>query len=119
MPATMAAFTVGGLGLIGMPLTSGFISKFYLVSGALHDGQWWLALVVLAGSLISIVYVWRVIEVIYFKKTDKRAPVAEAPFTMLIAMWILVSASVVLGVDAELTGRLAEFAARALIGGAS
>jgi multicomponent Na+:H+ antiporter subunit D len=119
MPATMAAFTIGGLGLIGMPLTSGFISKFYLISGALHDGKWWLAMVVLAGSLISIVYVWRVIEAIYFRKPDKRVPVEEAPFTMLIAMWILASASVILGVDAELTGRLAEYAARVLIGGAT
>ena len=118
MPATMAAFTVGGLGLIGMPLTAGFISKFYLVSGALLDGQWWLALVILAGSLISIVYVWRVVETIYFKEPDPSVRVREAPFTMLIAMWILASASVILGVDAELTGRLAEYAAKVLLGGA-
>ena len=117
MPATMAAFTVGGLGLIGMPLTSGFISKFYLISGALNDGQWWLAMVILAGSLISIVYVWRVIETIYFKPPDPNHDVQEAPFTMLIAMWVLASAVVVLGVDAEMTGRLAEFAARVLLGG--
>ena len=58
------------------------------------------------------------VETIYFKEPDPSVRVREAPFTMLIAMWILASASVILGVDAELTGRLAEYAAKVLLGGA-
>ena len=42
MPLTMAAFTIAGLGLVGMPGTAGFISKWYLVLGALEKG-WWVA----------------------------------------------------------------------------
>ena len=125
MPLTMAAFTVGGLGLIGMPLTAGFISKAYLISGALGRGYWWLALIVLVGSLIAIVYVWRIVETIYFKAPDPDDAEAtrrwndaqEAPPSMLIAMWALIGASVFFGLNAELTGSLAERAALVLLGG--
>ncbi len=60
MPWTMAAFVAGGLSLIGVPLTVGFISKWYLVLGALEQGWWPLAVVVVVGSLIAVIYVWRV-----------------------------------------------------------
>jgi multicomponent Na+:H+ antiporter subunit D len=40
MPWTMAAFVAGGLSLIGVPLTVGFISKWYLVLAALEQGWW-------------------------------------------------------------------------------
>ncbi|KZY98240.1 cation:proton antiporter, partial [Oleiphilus sp. HI0073] len=39
MPWTMAAFTIAGLSIIGVPLTVGFISKWYLVTGALEQGN--------------------------------------------------------------------------------
>ncbi len=44
MPLTMAALVVAGLGLIGVPGTAGFVSKWYLVSAAVEQGWWWLAL---------------------------------------------------------------------------
>ncbi|MBT6800392.1 MAG: monovalent cation/H+ antiporter subunit D family protein, partial [Rhodospirillales bacterium] len=43
MPWTMAAFVVGGLSLIGVPLTVGFISKWYLIVAALEAGYWPIA----------------------------------------------------------------------------
>ena len=50
MPWTMAAFVAGGLSLIGVPLTAGFISKWYLVSAAFTTGYWPLAVLVLVSS---------------------------------------------------------------------
>ena len=70
MPVTAAAFTLGGLGLIGVPGTAGSISKWYLVQGALQDNQWTLAVLILVGSMLAVVYVWRVIEVIYLQEPD-------------------------------------------------
>ena len=49
MPWTMTAFTIGALGMIGIPPLAGFISKWYLGLGALEAGQEWVILV-LAGS---------------------------------------------------------------------
>ena len=53
MPWTSGAFFIGGLGLIGIPTTSGFISKWYLVNAILELGWWWLAILVVATSLLA------------------------------------------------------------------
>ncbi len=120
MPLTLAAFTVGGLGLIGFPLTAGFISKWYLVQGCLErPGTWPLAAVVLIGSLLAVVYTWRVVEAAYFQEPDEGAPEArEAPALMLVPMWTLIGASLYFGLDAVGTSKITMAAAKALLGGA-
>lgn len=116
MPWSMAAFTAGGLGLIGVPLTAGFISKWYLIRAAWQSGDPVLLPVVLVGGLLALIYVWRVVEVIYFQERPKDAPeVCEAPLSMVVATWILVGLSLVLGVSAVFTVELAEAAADVLI----
>jgi multicomponent Na+:H+ antiporter subunit D len=40
MPWTMAAFGIGALSMIGLPPAAGFVSKWYLVSGAMAQAQW-------------------------------------------------------------------------------
>ena len=119
MPLTAAAFTAGGLGLIGMPFTSGFISKWYLVQGAIDAGLWWVTFIVLGGSLLALVYVWRVVEAMYFHAPEVRVKggVHEAPISMLVPTWILIGASLYFGLDANLTSETAEAAARMLLGG--
>ncbi len=54
MPLTMAAFVVGGLGLIGVPMTVGFVSKWYLVKGAIEAGLWPVAVLILLSSLLAL-----------------------------------------------------------------
>ena len=117
MPLTMAAFTAGGMGLIGVPLTSGFISKWYLIMGAIDRGLFILAIVILLGSLFAVVYVWRVVEVIYFKSApDSSGEVKEAPWSMVIPVWILIGASLYFGIDSSLPSHMASQAARFLLG---
>jgi multicomponent Na+:H+ antiporter subunit D len=53
MPWTMAAFTVGALGMIGLPPLAGFISKWYLGLGGLAAGQPWIILVLIAAAPCS------------------------------------------------------------------
>lgn len=118
MPWTMAAFTVGGCGLIGVPLTVGFISKWYLVESAMQKGYWGVALVVLLGGLLALIYVWRLVEIIWFgQPDDPDKQIAEAPLTMLIPLWILIGASVVFGIDASWTAETARAAANLLLNG--
>ncbi len=115
MPFTMTAFLVGGFGLIGVPLTSGFISKWYLLSGALDAAAWSAAVAVIVGSLLAVGYVWRVVEVIWFQHPIEPADdVREAPASILVAVWILIGASVWFGVDAGLTARVSAAAVEAL-----
>ncbi|MCG5496986.1 proton-conducting transporter membrane subunit [Ectothiorhodospira variabilis] len=56
MPWTMAAFTLGGLGMIGAPPMAGFITKWYLGMGALEVGQGWVIGVLLVSSLLNAAY---------------------------------------------------------------
>ncbi len=118
MPLTMFSFVLGGLSLIGVPLTAGFISKWYLVQAALETGSWFLAAIVLIGSLLAVIYIWRVVEVAYFRPAPAGADrVEEAPLSMLIPTWILIGASVYFGIDTSLTVGVAGRAAAYLIGG--
>jgi multicomponent Na+:H+ antiporter subunit D len=117
MPWTMAAFVVGGLSLIGVPLTVGFVSKWYLVQAALEQGDWLVAAAVLLGSLLAVVYVWRVVEVAYFREANPAARIREAPLGLLAPTWALVLANLYFGIDASLTVGVATRAAEVLIGG--
>ncbi|WP_304641518.1 complex I subunit 5 family protein [Pseudomonas sp.] len=56
MPWTMTAFTVGALGMIGVPPVAGFLSKWYLGLGALEVGADWVLLVLVGSSLLNAAY---------------------------------------------------------------
>ena len=117
MPWTMAAIVIGGLSLVGVPLTVGFISKWFLVLAALQQGWWLVAFLILIGSMIALIYVWRIVEAAYFKHDNgKNAAVKEAPLSLLVPTWILVLANLYFGIDTRLTIGVAEIAAQTLIG---
>ncbi|GAB3472224.1 proton-conducting transporter transmembrane domain-containing protein [Azotobacter salinestris] len=63
MPLTMTAFSIGALGMIGVPPIAGFVSKWYLGLGALEVGQDWVLLVLLGSALLNAAYflplLWR------------------------------------------------------------
>jgi len=118
MPLTMLAWVVGGLGLIGVPLTAGFITKWYLINAALERGWWPIAGLALISSLLAVVYVWRVIEVAYFQSPPEDAPeVGEAPLGMLIPTWALIGAVVFFGIWTALPVGVATRAAEVLLAG--
>jgi multicomponent Na+:H+ antiporter subunit D len=118
MPITMAAFAIAGFGLIGTPGTAGFISKWYLAVGALDKGWWWLVFLIVASSMIAIVYVGRVLEVVFFRPAgDAVDKPADPPLSMLAPIVLLAVATIYFGFDTTLTADIADKAARALLGG--
>ena len=121
MPWTSAAIVLGGLSLIGVPLTVGFVSKWYLVLAALDVGAWYVAALVLIGSLIALFYVWRIIEIAYLTAPDPDRPAqsvrGEAPLSILIPTWLLVAANIYFGIDTRLTISVTKHIANALAGG--
>jgi multicomponent Na+:H+ antiporter subunit D len=118
MPLTMAAWVVGGLGIIGIPLTAGFISKWYIILSALEAGKWPVAALVLISSLLAFVYIWRVVEAAYFHEPPEGSEkISEAPPLMLITTWIMVGATVLFGVWTSASVGIARRAAESLLGG--
>jgi multicomponent Na+:H+ antiporter subunit D len=61
MPVTLFAFGLGGMSLMGLPPSGGFVAKALLLTAAVGEGQWWWAVVILAGGLLAAGYVFRVI----------------------------------------------------------
>ena len=116
MPWTMAAFLVGALSLIGIPLTAGFVSKWYLILAAVERGWWPLVVVVIAGSLLAIIYVWRVVEMAYLRPPPEKLSVTEAPLSLLVPTWLLAGANVYFGIDTRFSVGMARQAAALLTG---
>jgi multicomponent Na+:H+ antiporter subunit D len=117
MPWTALAWSLGGLGLIGVPLTAGFVSKWLLLTSAVDSRQWPVAVLMLLSSLLAVVYVWRVVEVLYFSAPSERVKTArEAPPSMLIMTWLVIGATLVFGVWTDWSAGLAANAAAAVMG---
>lgn len=118
MPWTMAAFVIGGLSLIGIPITVGFVSKWYLILAALEHGWWWLGLLILLSSLLAVAYIWKVVESAYFRPAAEGLRVREAPVSLLLPTWVLVATNIYFGVDTSLSVGTANRAATLLLAGA-
>ncbi len=121
MPWTMGAFTLGGLSLIGVPFTAGFVSKYALVVAAAENGWWWAVGVIVLSSILAIIYVGRFLLAAYFQsppEIDGQVVAKnEAPLMMLIPMWTLALASIYIGIKADYMVEAATGAAKVLMGG--
>jgi len=116
MPWTMMAFVIGGLSLIGIPLTAGFLSKWYLLMAALDHGWWPVVVFVIMATLLATVYIGRVVEAAWFKPAQPdRSKVREAPLLLLLPTWILALANIYFGIDSRLTLGMASAAASLLL----
>jgi multicomponent Na+:H+ antiporter subunit D len=118
MPVTSFGIVLCGLGLIGVPGTAGFISKWYLVLAALEQGSWWLVFAVVLSSLLAVAYVWRFVEAAYFRPAPAVAAQGrELPLSMAIPAWLMVLASLYFGIETSVTLGSASQAAAMLLGG--
>lgn len=116
MPLTMGAFVIAGLGLIGVPGTAGFVSKWFLIQGAAEQGHWLLVAAIVAASVLAVVYIGRVVEVAWFREPVAaiRRPVRPE---MAVVIWVLAAAVVWFGFDTDFNAGVAGDAARALLAG--
>ena len=77
LPKTSFAFALGGLSLMGLPPTGGFIAKYMYLSLALAQAKWLLVLLIATGSGLTAVYIYRVVaQIISPQTTNDRVSVA-------------------------------------------
>lgn len=118
MPWSSLAWVVAGLGLIGVPLTAGFVSKWMLLMAFIEGQHWVLAGAMLVSSMLAVLYVWRVVEVLYFgEPSEKVLATKEAPLSMLFPVWLLVLLIVVFGIWTDFSAVVANQAADLLLRG--
>ena len=124
MPWTMAAFALASLSIVGIPLTSGFVSKWHLAMGAVDRGSLVLLGVLLTSSLLSAAYLGPIVYKAYFERGPTSGDagddgdgveggherVREVPW-MVVPLGVSAVASLVLGL---VPGPILELAGRAL-----
>lgn len=103
MPITSGAFAIAAMSIVGLPPTAGFMAKWYLLGGCLERGQYAFVVMVLAGSLLSAIYCFRVVYYLFF--TGLRAqgqPLEEGPATMFVPAAVLAAGTLFFGVFSSL-----------------
>ncbi len=115
MPITMGFFLIGLASIASIPLTCGFVSKYFLCLAAIEGELWWLAVVILLGAFLSILYCARIVNYVFFGKPESEVEASEAPPSMLIPLGILTFFTIFIGVFPKTTFFLIEPAVRGLL----
>jgi len=100
MPLMMAGFTLAALSMVGIPPAAGFFSKWYLVLGAIDARNWIFVAVIIASSLLTAVYFFRIIEKIYTAqpgRAQELEQVKEPSARILVPILILAAGVIILG----------------------
>lgn len=112
MPITTVCFTLASLGIAGLPLMAGFISKFNLIRGILDMGQPFFAVVLVAAALLALSYLMPVVQIFFSRGEGKDGMPTlpekdahghaysikgDAVLTMRIPLMLTTAAAVLLG----------------------
>jgi multicomponent Na+:H+ antiporter subunit D len=95
MPWTMGAFAVGAISMIGLPPTAGFVSKWFMLSGAMSAGYWAAVAVIAVSTLLNAGYFLPIVYRAFFRPAAGEAH-GEAPRTMVAALLLTALATVAL-----------------------
>ncbi len=98
-PVIAAAFTIMLFSLAGLPLTAGFVSKFYVLLAGVQGGLWWLVIILVVGSTIGLFYYLRIIVHMFsrkdLKERNEEVPAAPVQAVILFTLSLLL---IVIGV---------------------
>ena len=100
MPYTCAAFSLAALSMIGVPPSVGFVTKLCLLDASLEVADYAFVVVILASTLLNLVYFWRVIERMYFVTGEGAHELKrdEAPMSMLLPALLLGALCIIVGI---------------------
>jgi NADH-quinone oxidoreductase subunit N len=114
-PLLAATLTIFLLSLIGIPITGGFFAKFYVFSAAVKANLIWLTIIGVLNSGVGAYYYLRVIVVMYMRDARKQVPVTPIPFTLRLAIFFCIVATIYLGIFPSGTLRYAQDSAEVLV----
>lgn len=115
MPITFVCFVICSLSLAGIPLTAGFISKLYIIKASISADGIWIAFLILASSALSVVYLWKMIEALWFHESPKKPNIKEKP-EIYIALLMITFLNIYFGLDASIVVNSSFEAANQLLG---
>lgn len=97
MPWTMAAFTIGSMGLAGVPPLNGFVSKWFLAMGSLQGDMILPLIVLIVSGLLNVGYFFPIIQRAYFRKGEGLEKYGEASPFMVIPLFTTAVLSILFG----------------------
>jgi len=115
MPITFFCFILCSLSLAGLPLTAGFVSKLYLIKATISSEGIWIVFLILISSALSLIYLWKMIEVLWLHENTKKIIINENP-SVYISLLIITFLNIYFGLDASLIVNSSESAANTLMG---
>jgi multicomponent Na+:H+ antiporter subunit D len=116
MPIATGAFTIGAMAMVGIPATSGFISKWYLALGALEVNKPIFAAVILISSLLNGVYYLPIIVNAFFAEPEGTvAKPKRLPLQMTVPLVVLGLGVLIFGIVPQRLG-IIDLVARAAQG---
>lgn len=113
-PAIAVAMSIFLFSLTGLPPLAGFIGKLYLFAGLISSKIYWLAIVGVLNSVVSLFYYARIVKVMFLEKGGEDATAIKADLPLHIIVWLLVAPILALGVYWEPLMNLAQKAAAAI-----
>ena len=119
MPITMTVFSIGVLGMIGIPGTSGFMSKWYLGLAVLDAGHPELLIVLLLSSFLNALYYLPIIVSAFLRESPGRPLEMHRdgiPGTMKVSMVLVAVGSLVIGLFPHLVMDIIQQAVPSFIG---
>jgi NADH-quinone oxidoreductase subunit N len=111
-PAMAACLSLFLLSLLGLPITAGFLGKFYVFNAALESNLIWLAILLALNSVIGAYYYLRVIVVMYMREPTTEIAAEPVPWTLSVVLWIAAAGTVFAGL---FPARIIDFAAKAAL----
>ncbi|MGB6198211.1 MAG: NADH-quinone oxidoreductase subunit N, partial [Candidatus Acidiferrales bacterium] len=96
-PVAAACLSLFLFSLLGLPITAGFVAKFYVFGAALSSRLIWLALAIAVNSVIGAYYYLRVIVVMYMREPQQEGPRFPVPATAVVALLVAAAGTVYFG----------------------
>ncbi|MBU0676036.1 MAG: oxidoreductase [Proteobacteria bacterium] len=106
LPMTSFALAVAGVSLMGLPPSGGFIGKWLLLTASFASGQWWWGIILIAGSLLAVAYIYRVVRHLFTKAPGPSSGKRQVARTMEASSLFLAVLSLVMGIFAPLVSKL-------------
>jgi NADH-quinone oxidoreductase subunit N len=111
-PAVAACLSLLLLSLLGLPVTMGFLGKFYVFNAALESNLIWLAILMGLNSVIAAYYYLRVIVAMYMREPKQEIAAEPVPWTLSLVLWFASVGTVSVGLFPT---RIIGFAAKAAL----
>ncbi|MES2278271.1 MAG: NADH-quinone oxidoreductase subunit N [Bacteroidota bacterium] len=90
-PFLAFVLTIAMLSLAGIPLTAGFMGKFFMFSGAVAKMQLWMVIIAVINAIISIFYYFRVIVAMYFRSADRTELTIPGYYKIVLAVSAIIT----------------------------